>query len=77
MNYYRPPPVQLVVLDLQRVPAIPAVLSPVLVKWSHVLVVTVSISKSAQAAPFGYGQMFVMLQSMPASCGLHVASLKS
>ncbi|GJZ28661.1 putative ribonuclease H-like domain-containing protein [Tanacetum coccineum] len=34
MNYYRPPPVQLVMLDLQRVPAVPVVLSPVPVKWS-------------------------------------------
>ncbi|GKE28085.1 hypothetical protein Tco_1443469 [Tanacetum coccineum] len=77
MNYYRPPPVQLVVLDLQRVPAVPAVLSPVPVKWSHVPVVTTSMSKSAQAAPVGYGQMSVMLQSLPTSCGLPVASLKS
>ncbi|GJX33247.1 hypothetical protein Tco_0243102 [Tanacetum coccineum] len=70
MNYYRPPPVQLAVLDLQRVPAVPAVLSPV-------PVVTASMSKSAQAAHVGYGQMFVMLQSLPASCGLPVASLRS
>ncbi|GJZ29334.1 hypothetical protein Tco_0573981 [Tanacetum coccineum] len=76
MNYYRPPPVQLAMLDLQRVPAVPAVLSPVLVKWSPVPVVTASMSKSAQAAPVGYGQMSVMLQSLPASCGLPVASLK-
>ncbi|GKD23334.1 hypothetical protein Tco_1225037 [Tanacetum coccineum] len=69
MNYYRPPPMQLAVLDLQKVPAIPAVLSPVpvkwspvpvkwspiLVKWSPVPVVTASMSKSAQAAPVGYG----------------------
>ncbi|GJW84565.1 hypothetical protein Tco_0157710, partial [Tanacetum coccineum] len=72
------------VLDSQRVLAVPAVLSPVLVKWSPVLVkwspipiVTASMSKSAQAAPVGYGQMSVMLQSLPASCGLPVASLKS
>ncbi|GJU26903.1 hypothetical protein Tco_1165524 [Tanacetum coccineum] len=77
MNYYRPPPVQLAVLDLQRVPAVPAVLSPVPVKWSPVPVVTASMSKSTQAAPVGYGQMSVMLQSMSASCGLPVASLKS
>ncbi|GJX64316.1 hypothetical protein Tco_0298659 [Tanacetum coccineum] len=70
MNYYRPPPVQLVVLDLKRVPAIHAVLSPV-------PVVTASMLKSAQAAPVGYGQMSVMLQSLPASCGLPVASLRS
>ncbi|GKF67998.1 hypothetical protein Tco_0197677, partial [Tanacetum coccineum] len=73
MNYYRPPPVQLAVLDLQRVPAIPAVLSLVPVKWSPVSVVTASMSKSAQAALVGYGQMSVMLQSLPASCGLPVA----
>ncbi|GJQ95998.1 hypothetical protein Tco_0007137 [Tanacetum coccineum] len=77
MNYYRPPPVQLAVLDLQRVPAVPAVLSPVPVKWSPVPVVTASMSKSAQVAPVGYGQMSVMLQSLPASCGPPVASLKS
>ncbi|GJS33036.1 hypothetical protein Tco_0531418 [Tanacetum coccineum] len=77
MNYYRPPPVQLAVLDLQRVPVVPIVLSPVPVKWSPVPVVTASMSKSAQAAPIGYGQMFVMLQSLPASCGLPIASLKS
>ncbi|GKA07897.1 hypothetical protein Tco_0687121 [Tanacetum coccineum] len=77
MNYYRPPPVQLAVLDLQRVLAIPVVLSPVPVEWSPILVVTASMSKSAQAAPVGYGQMSVMLQSLPASCGLPVASLKS
>ncbi|GJZ13721.1 hypothetical protein Tco_0548951 [Tanacetum coccineum] len=60
MNYYRSPPVQLAVLDLQKVPVIPAVLSPVPVKWSPVLVkwspvpvVTASMSKSAQAAPVG------------------------
>ncbi|GJU09221.1 hypothetical protein Tco_1125651 [Tanacetum coccineum] len=70
MNYYRPPPVQLAMLDLQRVPAVPA-------EWSPVPVVTASMSKSAQAAPIGYGQMSVMLQSLPASCGLPVASLKS
>ncbi|GJU93950.1 hypothetical protein Tco_1318706 [Tanacetum coccineum] len=75
MNYYRPPPVQLDVLDLQRVPAVPAVLSPINVKWSPVPVVTASMSKSAQAAPVGYGQMYVMLQSLPTSCGLPVASL--
>ncbi|GKG33232.1 hypothetical protein Tco_0430742, partial [Tanacetum coccineum] len=63
MNYYRPP----------LVPAIPAVLSPVPVKWSPVPVVTTSMSKSAQAAPVGYGQMSVMLQSLPASYGLPVA----
>ncbi|GKD35206.1 hypothetical protein Tco_1250715 [Tanacetum coccineum] len=77
MNYYRPPLVQLVVLDLQRVPAVPTVLSPVLVKWSPVPVVTASMSKSAQTAPVGYDQMPVMLQSLPASCGLPVVSLKS
>ncbi|GKG60598.1 hypothetical protein Tco_0614160, partial [Tanacetum coccineum] len=65
MNYYRPPPVQLAILDLQRVPVVPVVLSPVSVKWSHVLVVTTSMSKSAQAAPVGYGQMSIMLQSLP------------
>ncbi|GJY51497.1 hypothetical protein Tco_0442344 [Tanacetum coccineum] len=75
MNYYQPPPVQLAVMDLQRVPAVPAVLSLVPVKWSPVPVVTASMSKSAQAAPVGYCQMFVMLQSLPASCGLPVASL--
>ncbi|GKC04792.1 hypothetical protein Tco_0996402 [Tanacetum coccineum] len=84
MNYYRPPPVQLAVLDLQRVPAVLVVLSPIPVKWSPVpvkwspaLVVTASMLKSAQAAPIGYGQMYVMLQSLPASRGLPVASLKS
>ncbi|GKF33200.1 hypothetical protein Tco_0106400 [Tanacetum coccineum] len=77
MNYYRPPPVQLAVLDIQRVPAVPAVLSPVLVKWSPVPVVTASMLKSAKAALVGYGQMSIMLQSMPASYGLPVASLKS
>ncbi|GJX85891.1 hypothetical protein Tco_0336665 [Tanacetum coccineum] len=51
MNYYRPPPVQLAVPDLQRIPAVPTVLSPVPVKWSPVPVVTASMSKSAQAAP--------------------------
>ncbi|GJS72632.1 hypothetical protein Tco_0705473 [Tanacetum coccineum] len=77
MNYYRPPPVQLAMLDLQRVPVIPAVLSHVPVKWSLLPVVTASMSKSAQAAPVEYGQMSVMLQSLLASCGLPVASLKS
>ncbi|GKD42939.1 hypothetical protein Tco_1267584 [Tanacetum coccineum] len=77
MNYYRPPPVQLAVLDLQRVPAVPAVLSPVPIKWSPVPVVTASMSKSTQAAPVRYGQMSVMLQSLLASCGLPVTSLKS
>ncbi|GJS09274.1 hypothetical protein Tco_0366070 [Tanacetum coccineum] len=61
----------------EMVPIIPAVMSPVPVEWSHVLVVTVSMSKSAQAAPVGYGQMSVMLQSLPTLCGLPVASLKS
>ncbi|GKE47275.1 hypothetical protein Tco_1478533 [Tanacetum coccineum] len=70
MNYYRPPPVQLAVLDLQRVLVVPAVLS-------HVPVVTASMSKSAQATPVGYSQMSVMLQSLPALCGLPVASLRS
>ncbi|GKE28280.1 hypothetical protein Tco_1443664, partial [Tanacetum coccineum] len=74
---YRPPSVQLAVLDLQRVPAIPAVLSPVPVKWLHVSVVTASMLKSTQPDPVGYGQMSVMLQSLPASCSLPVASLKS
>ncbi|GJY70669.1 hypothetical protein Tco_0474372 [Tanacetum coccineum] len=77
MNYYRPPPVQLAVLDLQRVPVVLAVLSPILVEWSPIPVVTASMSKSAQAAPVGYGQMSVMLQSLHASCGLPVASLRS
>ncbi|GJU53812.1 hypothetical protein Tco_1227526 [Tanacetum coccineum] len=77
MNYYRPLPMQLAVLALQRVPAVPAVLSPVPVKWSPIPVVTASMSKSAQAALVGYGQMSVMLQSLPASCSLHVTSLKS
>ncbi|GKE29512.1 hypothetical protein Tco_1444896, partial [Tanacetum coccineum] len=67
---------QLAVLDLQRVPTVPAVLSLVPVEWSHVPVVTASMSKSAQATPVEYGQMSVMLQSMPASCGLPVASLR-
>ncbi|GKG61565.1 hypothetical protein Tco_0621274, partial [Tanacetum coccineum] len=49
--YYRHPPVQLAVLDLQRVPAVPVVPSPVPVKWSPVPVVTASMSKSAQATP--------------------------
>ncbi|GKA13044.1 retrovirus-related pol polyprotein from transposon TNT 1-94 [Tanacetum coccineum] len=40
-------------------------------------IVTALMSKSAQAAPVGYGQIFVMLQSLPASCGPLVASLKS
>ncbi|GJV50579.1 putative reverse transcriptase domain-containing protein [Tanacetum coccineum] len=61
MNYYRPPSVKLAILDLQRVPAVPAVLSPVPVEWLPVPVVTASMSKSAQAAPVGYGQMSVML----------------
>ncbi|GKD54017.1 hypothetical protein Tco_1287404 [Tanacetum coccineum] len=43
MNYYRPPLVQLAVLDLQRVPAVPAVLSSVPAKWSPIPVVTASI----------------------------------
>ncbi|GJQ89043.1 hypothetical protein Tco_0000182 [Tanacetum coccineum] len=77
MNYYRPPLVQLAVLDLQRVPTVPAVLSPILVEWLHVPVMTTSMSKSAQAAPVGYGQMSIMLQSLPASCGLPVESLRS
>ncbi|GKG17784.1 hypothetical protein Tco_0372082, partial [Tanacetum coccineum] len=34
-------------------------------------------SKYAQTTLVGYGQMFVKLQSMPASCGLPVASLRS
>ncbi|GJV09464.1 putative reverse transcriptase domain-containing protein [Tanacetum coccineum] len=46
MNYYRPPLVQLAVLDLQRVPAVPAVLSLIPVEWSPVPVVTASMSKS-------------------------------
>ncbi|GJS46745.1 hypothetical protein Tco_0596866 [Tanacetum coccineum] len=70
MKYYRPPLVLLVVLNLQRVLVVPTVLSPVLVKWSPVPVVTASMSKSAQVALVGYGQMSVMLQSLPASCGL-------
>ncbi|GKF09973.1 hypothetical protein Tco_0044197 [Tanacetum coccineum] len=53
MNYYRPPPVKLAVLDLHRVPAVPVVLSPVPVEWSHVLVVTASMSNSAPTAPVG------------------------
>ncbi|GKE48592.1 hypothetical protein Tco_1479850 [Tanacetum coccineum] len=84
MNYYRPPPVQLVVLDLERVLAIPVVPSPVPVKWSPIPVrwspipvVTASMSKYAQVALVGYGQMSVMLQSLLASCGLPVASRKS
>ncbi|GKD12791.1 hypothetical protein Tco_1197198 [Tanacetum coccineum] len=77
MNYYRPPLVQLAMLDLHRVPAVPVVLSPVPVKWSPVPVVTASMLKSAQAALVGYDQMSVMLQSLPASCGLPVSSLKS
>ncbi|GJY69232.1 hypothetical protein Tco_0715547 [Tanacetum coccineum] len=48
MNYYRPPPVQLAMLDLQRVPAVPAVLSPVPVKWSPVPVVTALMSKKPE-----------------------------
>ncbi|GKE75162.1 hypothetical protein Tco_1537203 [Tanacetum coccineum] len=76
MNYYRPPPVQLAMLDLQRVPVIPAVLSHVPVKWSLVPVVTASMSKSAQAAPVEYGQMSVMLQSLLASCGLPLTSME-
>ncbi|GKF91660.1 hypothetical protein Tco_0275361 [Tanacetum coccineum] len=47
-------------------------LSPVPVEWLPILVVTASMSKSAQAAHVGYGQMFVMRQSLPASCGLLV-----
>ncbi|GJX47225.1 hypothetical protein Tco_0272415 [Tanacetum coccineum] len=77
MNYYQPPSVQLAILDLQRVPAILAVLLPVPVEWSPAPVVTASMSKSVQAAPVGYGQMSVMLQSLPASCGMPVTSLKS
>ncbi|GJV41235.1 hypothetical protein Tco_1419675, partial [Tanacetum coccineum] len=57
--------------------AVPAVLSPVPVEWSPVPVVTASMSKSVQAAHVGYDQMYVMLQSLSASCGLPVASLKS
>ncbi|GKF18353.1 hypothetical protein Tco_0063271 [Tanacetum coccineum] len=75
MNYYRPPPVQLAVLDLQRIPAVPIVLSPVPVEWSPIPVVTASMSKSTQATPVGYGQMSIMLQSLPTSYGLPVASL--
>ncbi|GKE48723.1 hypothetical protein Tco_1479981 [Tanacetum coccineum] len=70
MNCYRPPPMHPAMLDLQRVPAVPAVLSPVPVEWSPVPVVTASMSKSAQAAPIGYGRLSVMLPSLPASCGL-------
>ncbi|GJR84912.1 hypothetical protein Tco_0155697 [Tanacetum coccineum] len=77
MNCYRPPPVQLAVLDLQRVPAVPAVLSHVPVEWSPIPVVIASMSKYAQAAPVGYGQISIMLQYLPALCGLPVASLKS
>ncbi|GJU11261.1 hypothetical protein Tco_1133657 [Tanacetum coccineum] len=77
MNYYRPPLVQLAVLDLQRVPAFPAMLSPVPVEWSPIAVVTASMSKSAHAGSVRYGQMSVMLQSLPASCGLPIASLRS
>ncbi|GJW07001.1 hypothetical protein Tco_1569424 [Tanacetum coccineum] len=77
MNYYRPPPMQLAMLDLQRVPIVPVVLSPVLVKWSPVPVVTASMSKPTQVASVRYGQMSIMLQSLPASCGLPVVSLKS
>ncbi|GJT29268.1 hypothetical protein Tco_0909543 [Tanacetum coccineum] len=77
MNYYRPPLVQLAVLDLQMVLTVPAVLSHVLVKWSPISVATASMSKSAQATLVRYGLMFVMMQSLPASCGLPVASLKS
>ncbi|GJW72805.1 hypothetical protein Tco_0132175 [Tanacetum coccineum] len=64
-------------LVLHSIPAVPAVLSPVPVEWSPVPVVNASMSKSAQPAPVGYVQMSVMLQSLPASCGLPVASLKS
>ncbi|GKB70362.1 hypothetical protein Tco_0931774 [Tanacetum coccineum] len=77
MNYYRPLLVQLAVLDLQRVPSVLAVLLPIPGEWSPVPVVTASMLKSAQAAPVGYGQMSVMLQSLSASCSLPVASLKS
>ncbi|GJR62656.1 hypothetical protein Tco_1504818 [Tanacetum coccineum] len=80
MNYYRSPPVQLAVLDLQKVPVIPAVLSPVPVKWSPVLVkwspvpvVTASMSKSAQAASCrsdSYGQLPATMKSLPADPSL-------
>ncbi|GKG54139.1 hypothetical protein Tco_0557662, partial [Tanacetum coccineum] len=38
-------------MNYHRVPAVPAVLSPILVKWSPIPVLTASMSKSAQAAP--------------------------
>ncbi|GKE10210.1 hypothetical protein Tco_1413761 [Tanacetum coccineum] len=68
MNYYRPPPVQLAVLDLQRVLAVPAVLSPVPVEWSPVPVVTASMSKSTQAAPVG--QLHAAVRSLSANSSL-------
>ncbi|GKA25678.1 hypothetical protein Tco_0711787 [Tanacetum coccineum] len=77
MNYYRPPPVQLAVLDLQRVPAVPAVLSPVPVKWSPVPVVTASMSKSAQAAPVGYASQKLQPDSysqLPTTCEITAAN---
>ncbi|GKG47766.1 hypothetical protein Tco_0507251 [Tanacetum coccineum] len=64
MNCYRPPPVHPAVLDLQRVPTIPAMLSPVPVEWSPAPIVTVSMSKSAQAALVKYGRLSVMLPSL-------------
>ncbi|GKG13051.1 hypothetical protein Tco_0350011, partial [Tanacetum coccineum] len=60
-----------------RVPAVPAVLLHVPIEWSTIPVVTALMSKSEQAAPVRYGQMSVMLQSLPASCSLPVASLRS
>ncbi|GJR97686.1 hypothetical protein Tco_0269860 [Tanacetum coccineum] len=68
MNYYRPSPVQLAVLDLQRVPAVLAVLSPVPVEWSPVLVVTASMSKFAQAAPVS--QLPAAVRSLSADSSL-------
>ncbi|GJV15257.1 hypothetical protein Tco_1360580 [Tanacetum coccineum] len=58
-------------------PCCPCSAAPIPVEWSPIPVVTASMSKSAQATPVRYGQMSVMLQSLPASCGLPVASLKS
>ncbi|GJX91155.1 hypothetical protein Tco_0344481 [Tanacetum coccineum] len=74
-EHYRPSLRSTAVLYLQRVPC-SSVTCPV--EWSLCrLVVTAQCPKSGTAAPVRYGQMSVMLQSLPASCGLPVASLKS
>ncbi|GKD45507.1 hypothetical protein Tco_1270152 [Tanacetum coccineum] len=70
-----PPPVQLVMLNLQRVLAILTVLSHVPVEWSPVPVVTASMSKSSQAAPVrsqsdSYGQLPAAVRSLSTDSSL-------